>query len=130
MAGGFWKRVYEAFVRDPAAVVPGTATVAPATASPGEPEPLFRAQAPISCDCGETFRVSAFGLDEETDLVCPACGAVSRIDADQAEEYRWALEDAIIDLLDALGIEADDDVIDFVRAHNRLPTEEELWRAA
>jgi len=41
----------------------------------------LRMALPITCDCGHLFRINAIGLTVETDIVCPSCGVVERLDA-------------------------------------------------
>lgn len=39
----------------------------------------------IRGDCGHEYSISVVGLDPETDLVCPQCGGIDHLTADQID---------------------------------------------
>ncbi|CAD7335324.1 hypothetical protein SPHS6_00441 [Sphingobium sp. S6] len=90
-------------------------------------EPIFKAEQPVLCDCGHTYKVSVIGLTEETELTCPACNESYCLDWKFVEK----IEEDFIEMVDGAftraGIDVPDyAIIKFMRINNRLPDEADI----
>jgi hypothetical protein len=54
-----------------------------------------RATIEVTADCGHKFKVPVAGLDAETDLVCPECGAVDHFNAEQIADIQAKFDTAL-----------------------------------
>jgi hypothetical protein len=54
-----------------------------------------RATVEITGDCGHKFPVSVAGLDTQTDLVCPTCGAIDHVNDEQLANIQRMFNQAL-----------------------------------
>lgn len=88
----------------------------------------FSAMAPVSCKCGATVHIPAIGIDDGTEVSCPACTESWTIGADLAAEIEDELQDLIDEAVFDMDIDLDDDeddVIHFIIAKGRFPKKSE-----
>ena len=90
-------------------------------------EPIFKAEQPIKCDCGHTYKVSVIGLTEETKLTCPSCNESYCLDWKVVEKIEEDFVEMVDDAFTTAGIDVPDyAIIKFMRMHNRLPNDVEV----
>lgn len=80
-----------------------------------------------NCDCGEKVEASFIGMDEDTQIECPACGDDLSLDVEEFDDIAFQFEDAVIALFEKAGLgRPSRDIIDFIQKHNRAPTADDL----
>lgn len=88
---------------------------------------IFKAEQPILCDCGHTYKVSVIGLDENTKLSCPKCGNSYCLDRQSIEKIEEDFIEMVDDMFTMQNIDVPDyTIIKFMRMHNRTPDESEI----
>ena len=138
IAAGFW--LYSKFAASTRKVERAVNRVAKIAAPPSPPakrpprkrkspaagpsiKPLLTFKADVDLTCGHPAQVSPFGLDEETEVTCEACGASGPIGEDAFDEASMQFNDAVCDLWDDRELDPpSDEVIEFMRINRRKPT--------
>lgn len=88
---------------------------------------LFKVQIPMTCDCGHEFKVAFIGMEHGDDVTCPECDHTEEIDDDTFFELEEQFRETVEALYEQLGHEPpDDDTVEFIRMHNRIPTPDDL----
>jgi hypothetical protein len=60
---------------------------------------IVRAKIDVTADCGHKFPVSLDGLGPHTDLICPTCGAIDHLSAEQVADLEAKLARGIAQLI-------------------------------